>query len=432
MDLMNKVQDEELPSPVTRRKRRYTHSVYVCERCRKSHRKCVHSPPETSVAMRSDEKREISAGTDVEDTRRASHTSPSSPLCASTRPPVSSIIFYVEHALHLFTDTTRVDPAANFWRFTVPQMVQQEPFLRDALLGLTYMFKECPRPEEVTAARSTSLIENTFLHVQGLLRRPHRLERFELVQLFLGTSFLAIATFLGTGSIASLRVHLNGLRAVTQTFYPHLVQNDSPLRQYFLGYRPPRISMTSQIPLELRHIRLVEPILKFIPTEQLLAEEFTDGTMIHMLTLTNRAIRLSEKFLSSNGTYCPPDHEDFAIFRELCEGRIFYQRTREMQTVLESPSYQRKADSIREVFEQTIFIFLKQITAARTEYQSHRECHGDFRDLKFYIETAKRLDPLCTLIWPETIYSQFVGNLLNELPVCYGSGGLGVILGAAL
>lgn len=330
--------------------------------------------------------------------------SPGYPLFIPTWTPVK---FYVNHAVHLFTSERCADSATDFWRVSVPQMVHNDPFLRDALLGLTYLFKDCPRPQGLTNTQVMTLVQKTFLRVRELLNYRQRLARRDLLDLFLGTSFLAIATFLGVGSLASLRVHLDGLRAVINTFYGSLVEETSPLRQYLLGYRLPKNSMSSQLPLDLRHLHLVEPILRFISAEELLVDDFDDGGMIHMLTLTNRAIRLSERSHDPTGASSPADHADFAIFRELCEGRMRHQSFREMQSPPVDHTFYDGAESIWTVFEQAIFVYLKQIAVTRTQHHTTPDLYDDYKHLKACIDRAKTLNPFCRLIWPERVYNHF-------------------------
>lgn len=413
----NQGADKEVPGqtdatendkPIKKRKRRYTHSRYVCDKCRKSHRRCLHSFPERELAVHLTGA--IAEDTLIERIEGSKHELILARLSLIRRNVSgiswTSIKFYISHAVYLFADTKHGGPATDFWRITVPQMVDGDLFLQDALIGLTYLFKDCPRPAGLTNAQVMSLVQKTFQRVQQLLKTPQQLVIRDLVDLFLGTSILAIATFLGVGSLAALRVHLDGLRAITENFYNDIVLQTSPLRQYFLGYRQPRNSLKSQRPLDLRHLHYFEAILRCVPMEELLADEYHDGSMIHLLILTNRTIHLEEEQSTQVSDKCSINHKSFAIFRELCEGRLYYQKTRESLRSYASSQARSEAEAIRAVFEQALFVFHKQLTVACVHQHSGSDLQDDYLHLKDCITHAKTLRPSSDFSWPESVYSR--------------------------
>lgn len=398
--------------PTRRRKRPYTHSSWVCARCRKSHRKCTHEPDLLPPAADHESSYEPEdSPTDLVPFVQRSGIDPQtvSPPRSLHDIPIEtahSLQFFVDKISPFLVDPLRPGPDHDFWRRIVPHFAISTPFVRVAILGICELYESCPVPGDSTNEHGLILLNKTCESLQRRLKAGLNTNG-EILATFLVSMLLAVATFHGLDTVDAFRIHLNGLHLITHSFNARL--KASVARGYLTVPRP-SLLISQQRRVALRHAMLLEPLSRCIPSVEFGPEEIRAGSMMHLLSLTNNTIQFYEQqtqFLCrTRQEYCTEDTE--SLFRELCDYQVSYARDHAKLITLGNEAFQNLVYQIRKVFEYAIVVVLKLSVSARTARKERDNVIGDLKPFIESIQAVRKLDPSIKTLWPDEILADLL------------------------
>ncbi|CCG84426.1 protein of unknown function [Taphrina deformans PYCC 5710] len=406
--------------PKKRQKKPYTHSAYVCDKCRKSHRKCTHSREDKAkVSSTSPRGESCPARNTVKEVAKTSSRRSSITQGLSNEVSQVPITFFIDNINNIFGFSIESKEQTAFWRRVVPQLSHSYPLLRDGISGLCYLFDACPRPNNLTPSDVLRLISNTLSGLQDQLRRFETLHSADKTVSLILTAFLAAVTFFGLGSIEVLRSHIKGLHAILTSSWPDLTATSSPARQILLASRP-RLLVSEQTPISLKHVYLFEPLFGCMTPSELQAPEIFYGSLMHLMVLTNKAVIAREAVLErkrtagqAGETGSVDQSSSTSSFAELSEYRIeqYVRHDQFREGNLRQP--RELFVAIKDVFEYATLTYLKR-SVGIPQHSQLTNLRADSAMLKNYMAAVWHVDPAVVLKWPELVLKD-IENSIAEL-----------------
>lgn len=418
-----------------RRKRPYTQSSYVCDKCRKSHRKCIHPSPHIAgqdqaaslvphsrlIAAENASQAVVQRTAQGKSKMLKIHVKASIPrILEESNLPRAPVEFYVRNLATFFSGPDIKQPI--FWSDTVPQLAQHRPLLARAMLGLCYLFEECPRPTDLAPQDVLRYLETTLQGLRSQLARFQELSPVDKVVSVIVTTFLAIATYHGIGPTSTLQLHIHGIHAMIETSWADLTAANSPARRFFLS-TPSHLSKAEQLPINLSDLHMLEPLIQCITDEELNQSTIRYGSLSHLLVLTNKAIHARRQaciVLTTTSVSCSDDLDNAlkseTIFRDFVEYRANLPHDENVRWASSDDGPAHLARVICKCFEQATFMQLKNQSGVR-EHNLASNLATDVTVLRELLHKVNLEDSKLQLHWPELVLQDlesFEVELLND------------------
>lgn len=376
-------------------------SVDVCRACRKAHRKCFHG--KGLAVFRANTTRPPVNQDDL-----YIHHSTLSPLDDSV------IQFFIDHISVWFIceDTYATTAQRALWQIEVPRLAKVNLPINKALIALSLTFDDCPqqtafKPQHRSILTSV-LLTSTQEQIAKLLARS--IDPACVPIIFLLVSMLCLTTIHGSGSLATLAIHMHGLVALCSHYTSELLATSAITKDIIMsGSQATDAGLTNNIWINSRHIILIMPLLRCISVEDSLFKPISYGSTAHLLLLVNRSIILWERV--SGTTHANMDQsqsfsEDRSIAQILATYLFHSSGSAKISAHHSDKSY---LHVVRRTFEHTIFLMLKYRVGMVSKRGSITEISNELEELELILNDANLNFPKHHFFWPVKILTDLRG-----------------------